>query len=452
MFALRYDGVDLGVLAQVFASINPDELTAAVAAQRTSKYLRRLWFFYEWLTGKRLSLPNSETVNYVDALDPNEYATGPSRRSVRHHVNDNLLGPREWCPMIRLSKRLKALVAEPIAQQMAQTLKRWQPEEIRRAVQYLYTKETRSSFSIEHEEVRGTREQRFVELMHRAEDLKSLGKSELIELLAVVIDPRYFRGDYRDSMIWVGETMGPREIFHYIPPRPEDVAGMMAALIDIMARLVAPRASKAQPAHPVVVAALVAFSFVYIHPFDDGNGRIHRFLIHYVLSRMGFTPHGLIIPVSAAILRDPRGYDAVLEDISREVMARLRYYFDENRRELVVEGDTAQIYRYLDLTASVEGLFGWVKQSIEQDLVNEIEYLRGMDRARQRMRLVLEMPDNLERLFVQLCHSNRYTLSKTKRRRFFDSLNDAEVTALEEAVRLGFAALPDDDDESPAEA
>jgi hypothetical protein len=40
---------------------------------------------------------------------------------------------------------------------------------------------------------------------------------------------------------------------------------------------------------PVVAAAVASFGFVFIHPFSDGNGRIHRLLIHYMLSRAGFT-------------------------------------------------------------------------------------------------------------------------------------------------------------------
>jgi len=47
--------------------------------------------------------------------------------------------------------------------------------------------------------------------------------------------------------------------------------------------------------------------FVLIHPFEDGNGRIHRFLIHHVLARRGFTPQGLLFPVSAVMLHDRRG-------------------------------------------------------------------------------------------------------------------------------------------------
>ena len=53
--------------------------------------------------------------------------------------------------------------------------------------------------------------------------------------------------------------------------------------------------------NPVIIAA-TSFGFVYIHPFEDGNGRLHRFLIHYVLAGTSFTPSGIIFPVSAIML------------------------------------------------------------------------------------------------------------------------------------------------------
>ncbi len=35
---------------------------------------------------------------------------------------------------------------------------------------------------------------------------------------------------------------------------------------------------------------VVGFGFVFLHPFEDGNGRLHRYLIHHVLSARQFTP------------------------------------------------------------------------------------------------------------------------------------------------------------------
>ncbi|MDX2284778.1 MAG: Fic family protein [Bacteroidia bacterium] len=42
--------------------------------------------------------------------------------------------------------------------------------------------------------------------------------------------------------------------------------------------------------HPAALAALLHYRFVRIHPFDDGNGRVARLLMNYVLLRHHFPP------------------------------------------------------------------------------------------------------------------------------------------------------------------
>jgi Fic family protein len=42
--------------------------------------------------------------------------------------------------------------------------------------------------------------------------------------------------------------------------------------------------------HPVVLAAMLHYKFVRIHPFDDGNGRVSRLLMNYVLFKNKLPP------------------------------------------------------------------------------------------------------------------------------------------------------------------
>jgi len=94
---------------------------------------------------------------------------------------------------------------------------------------------------------------------------------------------------------------------------------------------------------PVVAAAVAAFGFVFLHPFDDGNGRIHRFLVHHILSKLGFTPQGILFPVSAAMLRDRMAYDQVLEVFSASIMSFIQYELDPEDG-MTVQNATAQLY------------------------------------------------------------------------------------------------------------
>lgn len=72
---------------------------------------------------------------------------------------------------------------------------------------------------------------------------------------------------------------------------------------------------------PMVAAACIAFGFVFIHAFMDGNGRIHRYRIHDVLAKAGFTPERIVLPVSAVILANLTQYT----DYSRLSFASSRF-------------------------------------------------------------------------------------------------------------------------------
>ena len=67
-FALKYDGTNLGILANVFASANACEIEEYVSSKLTGKYARRIWYLYEYLTGKTLAIEDATRENYVDLL------------------------------------------------------------------------------------------------------------------------------------------------------------------------------------------------------------------------------------------------------------------------------------------------------------------------------------------------------------------------------------------------
>ena len=184
-------------------------------------------------------------------------------------------------------------------------------------------------------------------------------------------------------------------------------------------------------------AAAIAYGFVFLHPFEDGNGRIHRFLIHNILARRDFTPKGVIFPVSAAMLNHPEDYDASLEAFSKHLMRLASYTLDDSGH-LTVHNDTAPWYRYIDFTAQAEALFDFLAHTIDQELEPELAFLANYDRAKTAIREIVDMPDRRIDLFIRFCRQNHGRLSRSKRTSQFAMLSDAEVNAMEQAVRLAW--------------
>ena len=82
-------------------------------------------------------------------------------------------------------------------------------------------------------------------------------------------------GDFRTSQNWIGGTRPGNA--HYVPPPPGEVAACMSDLEKFI--------HIERPDLPLLVkAALVHVQFESIHPFLDGNGRLGRLLITFMLA------------------------------------------------------------------------------------------------------------------------------------------------------------------------
>ena len=348
---------------------------AWVRAEPTGAYSRRIWFFYETFTGRTLNLEDVRSGSYVDALDAARHVTGERRRSQRHRVADNLLGGPGLCPFVRRTPRLAERMRARMDAEAHALVRRYDPLVLARAISYLYTKETRSSFAIEGETPTAGRTERFISALKAAPAFDPTDKAALVRLQRTIVDPRYAAVDWRDFQSFVGMTVGGyREQVDFICPRPGDVPELMRSWTVLTRRMLE------SEVHPVVAAAVCAFSFVFIHPFEDGNGRIHRFLMHSILTKRGYTPPGVIFPLSAAILRDQRSYDEMLESFSRPLFDFIDWRWTPERK-IVVRNDTDRLYRYFDATACAEYLFDRVADTVRHDLDEELSFIAVFDRA-----------------------------------------------------------------------
>lgn len=427
VFALKYDGVDLVALASIFPRLDRTELAQRIETQPTSKYARRIFFLFELLTGERLPIADLTRGSYVPVLDPLDYFVAEGRRVPRHRVIDNLLGDAGFCPVVRRTAALGAASVKPLDVLAREHTRAVEPRLLVRATTWFYVKETRSSFAIEHEEP-GDRMSRFVTMLASVGSRPLDDEASLTELQRAFVDARYAETGFRRAgsrEVYVGETMGYHEHVHHVGARSVSTPELMAA----WARM----RPVEGPGGAVIEAACRSFSFVFIHPFGDGNGRIHRLLLHNVLARRGYLPPRLVVPISTVIHDDGPGYDAALESVSARILPFVRHSLDD-RGELRIEGDPDLLYRYPELTAVCEATFRWLERTIEVELPAELEFLRRYDEVRERMREVVEMPDRKEQLFIKLCVGNGGRLSARKRR-YYAELDDATIAALEAIVK-----------------
>ncbi len=100
---------------------------------------------------------------------------------------------------------------------------------------------------------------------------------------------------------------------------------------------------------PVAHAAALAYGMVYIHPFMDGNGRTHRFLLHNILAQLGVITDGIIFPISSHSLKEHELYLKALTDWSRHIVALTDWDWGPEGT-LEVRQDNAPLFRYIDMT------------------------------------------------------------------------------------------------------
>ena len=426
-FALRYEPVDLSVYNALFKVVDAKLVEEWIQQEPTGTYVRRAWFLYEVLTGKLLEADDVYRTGYINILDPKLHVTGPVRRVRRQRVNNNLLGDNTYCPLIRRTDVLNQAMASGLDLEAKSVVESCGPTILARAVHYLYTKETKSSFAIEGEVPSAKRTERFVAALTRAAKFDTSDPQEFIKLQNEIVDPRYAATGWRTVQSFIGETMSDfREHVHFVFPKPEDLADLMDGWMRMMEDL---RDSRVDP---VCAAAAASFGFVFIHPFEDGNGRIHRFLIHQELARSGFTPHQMLFPVSAVMMRDRNRYDEVLEGFSQSVSPYIDYEMHQDG-SLVVNNETAQLYKFWDATTFAEYLYDCVAETIRTDLREEIGFLKVFDAAIRATMNIVDMPDRRASLLVRLILQNNGRLSQAKRATFSE-LKDEEISAIEEAV------------------
>lgn len=427
VFALKYEGINLSLLKALFGVIEAKDIIKIIQNEPTGAYSRRIWFLYEWLQGVKLEVPDAVKGNLVDVLDDTLQYPGPSRISKRHHVRNNLPGVPAFCPTIRKTARIDEFIHQNFAEKAKTVLGNMHPDVLMRAAAFMLLKDSKASYAIEGEAPPQTRAERWAQAIGQAGN-HSLSHDEFLRLQQIIIsDFRFTHYGYRNEGGFVGEheRATGMPLPEHISARPDDLASLMEGLIEVDQLLMNSNMD------PVLAATLIAFGFVFIHPFEDGNGRIHRYLVHHVLAKMKFNPPNIIFPVSAVIFDRISEYKEALEAYSRPRLQFIRWQPTESRNVEVLN-KTIDLYRYFDATKQVEFLYDCIQETIEKTLPEEVDYLRKHDEMKRFIKNYLDMPDRVIDLLIRFLNQENGTLSKRARRKEFSSLTEDEITTLEQ--------------------
>ncbi|WP_244941544.1 Fic family protein [Bradyrhizobium yuanmingense] len=430
-FALKNEGVDLAVLKRLFLAIKEGDIAELVRQKPTGIYTRRIWFLYEWLLGRELKLSLTDKVSYVDAIDTDLQFGGGGTNSARHRVRNNLPGTPEFCPLVSKTPTLNDFIAQDWKECARAVVSEVPKDLLARTAAFLLLKDSKSSYVIEGERPPQDRIQRWGRAIGEA-GRAPLDEQEFLRLQGIVIgDERFVKLGFRQEGGFVGEhdRDTQRPIPDHISARHEDIASLMAGLIAFD--------HTASELDPVIAAAVLAFGFVYIHPFEDGNGRIHRYLMHHVFARRGFNPAGVHFPVSSAILDRIIEYKGVLESYSSRLLPCVQWEVTP-KNNVKVLNDTGDFYRFFDATPHAEFLYECVRQTIEQDLPNEMSFLRNFDLFRSGVQSIIDMPERTLNNLLGFLRQNQGRLSNRARENEFAELTQDEVAKLEQLYADSF--------------
>jgi hypothetical protein len=431
-FALRHENLDLLVLKRVFEAVPQDTVAAFVRSAPTGAPNRRAWFLYEFLTGRTLDIDDTPAVGFTDLLDSRVYFTTAPVPSRRHKVRDNLLGNRDFCPIIRKTRTLTDFGAREFGARANEIIGRTGANVVARAASFLLLADSRASFEIEGEKPPRNRIERWGRAVLQA-GKNRLTLDEIVRLHTVLIeDTRFTRAGLRPDGVFLGERDYDGDpLPEFIGARPNDLQTLVQGMIAANERM------RDGELDTVLQAAATAFGFVYIHPFQDGNGRLHRCLIHHVLAERRFTPPGMVFPVSPVMLDRIDTYRDTLRAHSGPLMDYIEWR-PTPARNVEVVNYTADLYRYFDCTEAAEFLYGCVERAINKDLPREIDFLRRNDEAIRRIMNTVEMPDRIAENLIRYIRLNENRLGRKRHEGEFAQLTDGEVASIEAIVQEAF--------------
>lgn len=395
-FALKHEGVELQILAEAIVQLDPGHLLTALRKTPGGRYLQAIAWLWESWTGHTLQDLPAPTGARMPLFDPARYITGPVQRSARWRVDFNGLGSLDYCATVERTPAIEAALHADLLSQVHAFLDTL-PREVRdRTLGWAYLDETRHSFAIERETPDEDRKRAFVQLLKQAHQRIPLSEDYLVDLQSSVVRNPFDRAaGFRTTQNWLGQGGRGARAVSYLPPPPELARELMRSLMELANRRI--------EVDPLVMASIVSFGFVYLHPFMDGNGRLSRFLFHHSLCRSGRLADGLLLPVSVAMHKHEADYAIALRSYSSPLRERWQVsWLDQDQFEFRFKGPPA-LYRYWNATEAVEFCLRMASHALEIELRQESAYILRYDHIERAVRTRFELRGSDLALLINSC-------------------------------------------------
>lgn len=421
-FAFKYEPLCLPCLNSVFQQTEmQDSIEQTLLANPHSKYYRLTGFYFEWLTNKALNVPHLASGNYIDAIDPTLFYVAQTIRNRKFRINNNLIGDGKLSAILH---RNSALIADEVLNRLSkESLSLSDTTLLARTTRYLIALETRSSSEIEAEPISPGKQMKFMLALETISH-ENLTKEKLIDTLNIIKDAKYQEFDYRCQQNYLGKGGRGYASVDYVAPKPEDAHLLMDSWFNLRDRVMA----SDMPA--IAKAAVLSFSFVYIHPFMDGNGRLSRYIMQDTLYKTGAIEYAYALPLSAGILKNIEAYYVVLKSLSMKIMKSIKFTLLDNY-DVVVDNDTADLYRHLAFDQHAQFLSNIAHQVAEIIIPAEVERLRQFDALTGQLDSVLDLPEKDITLIANLLIENHGTISRKKRKGVLQHIHHDDLDAAE---------------------
>ncbi|MEL7936155.1 Fic family protein [Pseudomonas delhiensis] len=429
LFALKHEGINLGVLAQALPQIPAATMLAELRKAPSGAYIRKACYLWEAFSGTRLPHDASPKGATTPLFDPARYVTGPAQRNARWRVDFNGLGTLHYCATVERIPEIKALLELDILGKSREFIGSLPAGMMDRALSWAYLHETQDSFAIEREAPSADKAERFVQLLRQAHERQPLTEDYLVALQNSTISNPFNRAAaFRHEQNHLSNGLRGAAGVTYVPPPPELCRDLMGELMQF--------ANEApMRIDPLVAAGIISFGFVFLHPFMDGNGRLSRFLIHQALCRSGAMSHGLLLPVSVAMKREEQRYLEALQSFSRPAREFWRVlWLDADDLSFEFTGNEG-IYRYWDATPCVAFTLEMARQALEVELHEETEFLQAYDLVFKAVDAHYDVRGSDLAQLVMMCLSNNGIVSRNRRKQFQYSVPEEVFDFIEEQAR-----------------